>query len=139
MQAQELAGSTYRQLDYWVRKDWVSPSVDPGRGRSKRRLFSIDDVVRLGVLCHLGRSRRNLTELGPLVAPLTLTARFVVVDSDDTLTTPATPCELIRTLSDPGIYTVCDVDAIRQRVSIATSDHPAVTVSTNSTTAERIA
>lgn len=121
VQAQGLAGISYRQLDYWVRKGWVTPSIDPGRGKASRRLFAVDDVVRLGVLCHLGRSRRNLTELGSQVAPLTLGERFVVVDSDDHLTTPADTAELVDMVGEPGVFTVCDVDALRRHVLQATT------------------
>ena len=84
-------------------------------------MFAVDDVVRLGVLCHLGRSRRNLTELGPQVAPLGLGERFVVIDGDDHLSTPADTAELVEAIGEPGVFTICDVEALRSHVVNATS------------------
>jgi DNA-binding transcriptional MerR regulator len=116
VEARDLSGVTYRQLDYWVRKGWVTPSLDPGHGKSSRRLFDIDDVVRLGVLCHLGRSRRNLTELGPKVQDLDLSGRFVIVSEADEVVTQAGDEEMIAVIRAPGLYTVCDVAMLRDRV-----------------------
>lgn len=66
--AHGLAGISYRQLDHWARQGWVTPSVDPGEGRSGRRRYSADDVVRLDLLRHLAVSRVNPAAAGPLVA-----------------------------------------------------------------------
>lgn len=65
--AHELAGISYRQLDHWARQGWVTPSVDAGEGRSGRRRYSADDVVRLDLLRHLAMSRVNPAVAGPLV------------------------------------------------------------------------
>jgi DNA-binding transcriptional MerR regulator len=59
-EAAELAGITYRQLDYWARRGWVAPSIDRGTGRAARRLYSADDVVRLAALGHFGRARADV-------------------------------------------------------------------------------
>ena len=54
-EAAQLAGITYRQLDYWARCGWVTPSaVDDGS--SRRRRYRPAEVVRLALLGHLGRS-----------------------------------------------------------------------------------
>ncbi len=66
--AHALAGISYRQLDHWARQGWVTPSVDSGEGRSGRRRYSADDVVRLDLLRHLAVSRVNPAVAGPLVA-----------------------------------------------------------------------
>lgn len=66
--AHALAGISYRQLDHWARQGWVTPSIDSGEGRSGRRLYSADDVVRLDLLRHLAVSRVNPAVAGPLVA-----------------------------------------------------------------------
>lgn len=66
--AHGLAGISYRQLDHWARQGWVTPSVDAGEGRSGRRRYSADDVVRLDLLRHLAVSRVNPAVAGPLVA-----------------------------------------------------------------------
>lgn len=66
--AHQLAGITYRQLDHWARQGWVLPSVDPGKTRSGRRLYAVDDVVRLDLLRHLAQARVNTSVAGPVVA-----------------------------------------------------------------------
>ena len=60
----ELAGVTYRQLDYWARRGWVSPSVDTGLGRAGRRLYHPGDVVRLAALGHFGQAGLDVGKLG---------------------------------------------------------------------------
>ena len=65
--AHGLAGISYRQLDHWARQGWVTPSVDAGEGRSGRRRYSADDVVRLDLLRHLAVSKVNPAVAGPLV------------------------------------------------------------------------
>lgn len=70
LDAHGLAGITYRQLDHWARQGWVTPSVDPGRGRSGRRLYSVGDVIRLALLRHLALSKVNTASAGPACAEL---------------------------------------------------------------------
>ena len=38
--ASKVAGITYRQLDYWARKQIVEPSITPSHGSGSRRLYS---------------------------------------------------------------------------------------------------
>src|SRR3954454_21358230 len=68
LDAHTAAGITYRQLDHWARQGWVTPSIDPGKGRSGRREYSVDDVVRLDLLRHLAQSKVNTAVAGPHVA-----------------------------------------------------------------------
>lgn len=121
-QAWDLVGVSHRQADLWVRKSWVTPSVDPGAGKSGRRLFGVDDVVRLGLLCHLERSRRNLKSLGPQIASLSLEAMFVVATADDVLVTASGIDELMRVIKTPGAYTVCDSWGLRSKIAATTID-----------------
>lgn len=37
-------GISYRQLDYWVRTDLITPSIHTGHGSGTRRMFSANDV-----------------------------------------------------------------------------------------------
>lgn len=48
--ASNVAGITYRQLDYWARRHIVEPSITPSNGSGSRRLYSFRDVVILAVL-----------------------------------------------------------------------------------------
>ncbi len=49
-QAQQIAGITYRQLDYWARTDLVQPSVTSAVGSGSRRAYSYGDLLRLRVI-----------------------------------------------------------------------------------------
>src|SRR4051812_29488125 len=68
LDAHTLARITYRQLDHWARQGWVRPSLDPGTGRSGRRRYTTEDVVRLDLLRHLAQSRVNAAQAAPQVA-----------------------------------------------------------------------
>lgn len=46
----EIAGITYRQLDYWARKDIVRPSLTKASGSGSRRLYSYRDLLELRVI-----------------------------------------------------------------------------------------
>lgn len=49
-QAQEIAGITYRQLDYWARTDLVRPSVASASGSGSRRAYSYGDLLKLRII-----------------------------------------------------------------------------------------
>lgn len=49
-QAAEVAGISYRQLDYWARTDLLRPSHTDASGSGSRRSYSYDDVFRLRVI-----------------------------------------------------------------------------------------
>lgn len=51
--ASKVAGITYRQLDYWARKQIMEPSITQSHGSGSRRLYSVKDIVVLAVLKHL--------------------------------------------------------------------------------------
>ncbi|MEK0209119.1 MerR family transcriptional regulator [Bifidobacterium mongoliense] len=62
--ASKVAGITYRQLDYWARKQIVEPSITPSHGSGSRRLYSFKDVVVLAVskrLLDAGVNLQNVT------------------------------------------------------------------------------
>lgn len=53
----QLAGITYRQLDYWVRTGRLVPSL-PGDGSGSRRCWSLDDArkaIELGLTLDVAR------------------------------------------------------------------------------------
>jgi DNA-binding transcriptional MerR regulator len=45
--AAEIAGITYRQLDYWARTKLVHPSLAQAAGSGSRRLYSYRDLLEL--------------------------------------------------------------------------------------------
>lgn len=115
-EAAELAGITYRQLDHWARQGWVSPSIDRGRGRAARRLYSADDVVRLAALRHFGGARAD-GALGRSVGALRLPPGDVLVVADaDGAAHCVPPGELRARVSVGGPYLVFDPAPLRARL-----------------------
>jgi DNA-binding transcriptional MerR regulator len=49
----KIVGITYRQLDYWARKDLLRPSVADAKGSGSQRLYSYRDIVELKVIKQL--------------------------------------------------------------------------------------
>lgn len=54
-QAVDLAGITYRQLDYWARTGLVQPSIAEAHGSGTQRRYSGTDVACLRLVCALGK------------------------------------------------------------------------------------
>ena len=141
--AHGLAGISYRQLDHWARQGWVTPSVDQGEGRSGRRRYSADDVVRLDLLRHLAVSKVNPAAAGPLVARCEVPAgdvRFVwgpVGSKDaDRIGLRVVPAgEALDAVEASGAWVVYNPAAVRARLAGAVA--PATPVA--STTSERAA
>lgn len=52
-QACEIAGISYRQLDYWDKSGLVSPSIRAAEGTGSARLYSFNDLVALRVVRRL--------------------------------------------------------------------------------------
>jgi DNA-binding transcriptional MerR regulator len=48
-EAVDLAGVTYRQADYWIRRGLVEPHVNP-LGSGTRRRWTIEDILALRVV-----------------------------------------------------------------------------------------
>lgn len=49
----QVAGITYRQLDYWARTNLVNPSIRTARGSGSQRLYSFKDVLVLKIVKRL--------------------------------------------------------------------------------------
>lgn len=41
----QVAGITYRQLDYWARTKLVEPTIRTARGSGSQRLYSFKDIL----------------------------------------------------------------------------------------------
>ena len=120
--AAQLAGITYRQLDYWARRGWIAPSIEAGTGRPGRRLYSSLDVVRLAALGHLGRSGADVGQLGPQVAALELPAGgdvdYLAVLGPE-LSLEVVPADELRArLAVPGSRVVFDPAPLRQQLGL---------------------
>ncbi len=49
----QIAGITYRQLDYWTRTGLVTASITPAAGSGSRRLYSFRDVLIIKIIASL--------------------------------------------------------------------------------------
>src|SRR5213592_3278031 len=49
----QIAGITYRQLDYWARTSLVAPSIRAAHGSGSQRLYSFRDILVLKVVKRL--------------------------------------------------------------------------------------
>ena len=59
----QVAGITYRQLDYWARTDLVNPSIRNATGSGSQRLYSFTDILVLKIvkgLLDTGISLQNI-------------------------------------------------------------------------------
>lgn len=122
----QLAGITYRQLDYWARRGWVEPSIEAGTGRPGRRLYSPDDVIRLATLGHLGRSGIDVGRLGPLVATLKLptgTADYLIILGPD-YSLGVVPVAGLRgyVTATPGRFVIFDTGPLRRQLGVRRTD-----------------
>jgi DNA-binding transcriptional MerR regulator len=119
----ELAGVTYRQLDYWARRGWVSPSVDTGLGRAGRRLYHPGDVVRLAALGHFGQAGLDVGKLGPELADLDLplSTDFLVVAEADGPVTICAAERLRAEVAQPRARVLFDTAALQERLGLTRS------------------
>lgn len=59
----QIAGITYRQLDYWARTKLVEPSIRTAHGSGSQRLYSFKDILVLKIVKRLldaGISLQNI-------------------------------------------------------------------------------
>ena len=59
----QIAGITYRQLDYWARTGLVKPSIQGAKGSGSQRLYSFKDILTLKIVKRLldtGISLQNI-------------------------------------------------------------------------------
>lgn len=53
LQVAEIVGITYRQLDYWTRCEYVTPTITMATGSGSRRKFSFADMLGIYALARL--------------------------------------------------------------------------------------
>lgn len=66
----QVAGITYRQLDYWARTDLVKPSIRGARGSGSQRLYSFRDILVLKIVKRLLDTGISLQNIRLAVASL---------------------------------------------------------------------
>ena len=60
----QVAGITYRQLDYWARTKLVEPSIRTARGSGSQRLYSFKDILVLKIVKRLLDTGISLQNIG---------------------------------------------------------------------------
>lgn len=91
--ASKVAGITYRQLDYWARKQIVEPSITPSHGSGSRRLYSFKDVVILAV-------SKKLLDAGVNLQNVTAAIGFLTQHTTDQLANVTITCATARTCTN---------------------------------------
>ena len=66
----EVAGITYRQLDYWARTGLVAPSIRAAKGSGSQRLYSFRDILVLKVVKKLLDAGVSLQQVRTAVGQL---------------------------------------------------------------------
>ncbi|HEX2699010.1 MAG TPA: MerR family transcriptional regulator [Acidimicrobiales bacterium] len=123
-EAAEIAGISYRQLDYWARRGWVVPSRAAEEG-VRRRLYTAADIVRLAALGHLGRSRVDVATHAKATGRLRVSdavAALVVWSIHDDSVRLVGAKELRRVASQPGRYVVFDPTGVLRRLGRRSAD-----------------
>lgn len=118
----DLAGVTYRQLDYWCRTDLLTPSVAEARGSGSWRKFSYRDALTVAAVGHL--AQLGLADFGkvqPLAEglaalPLEAWRGLLFVTADGTVH------RSFPTAAPAAV--VLDLEAIVRRVELALEDAP---------------
>ena len=59
----EIAGITYKQLDYWDKKKLVIPSIAKAKGSGTTRLYSITDIRQIKVIKELKQMGISLQKI----------------------------------------------------------------------------
>lgn len=59
----DLTGVTQRNLDYWVERGVIVPSIAVGRGKGTERLYSFEDIVKVRVVKHLRETGLSLDKI----------------------------------------------------------------------------
>lgn len=124
-EAAELAGISYRQLDYWARQRWVSPTRVTREG-AQRRTYTAADVVRLAALGHLGRSRVDVATYGPATGRLRMpdgSAYLIVWAIHEERVQLAPAKDLRRVASRPGRYVVFDPAPLLRTMRRRAAEH----------------
>jgi len=138
-EAAALAGISYRQLDYWGRKGWVTPSQVERVSASRRvRRYGELDLLRLGALAHLGRSGLDVAAFGVGVGELDLARRdtLAVVGPTEELAVVAV-ADLRAYVARPGRFVVFDPQPLR--AAFARRFAPSTPIASVAETERRIA
>jgi hypothetical protein len=109
--AAEMAGITYRQLDYWARIGLCGPSLQQPHGSGTRRRYSSDDVRLLALLGQVPMDQRR--KVVDAVRATGGTCRRFVLDSlTDAVYCCAVDEDVIAAIDACHQVTLIDLDRI---------------------------
>ena len=113
-EAAELAGVSYRQLDYWARRGWVGPSA-VSRSDDRQRRYRAADLVRVAALGHLRRSGLDVATYARAISTLEVPdgLGFVIVFALSNASVSVRRASDLRALGrSPDRYVVFDPEAL---------------------------
>ena len=124
----EIAGITYRQLDYWARRDIVRPSLTKASGSGTRRLYSYRDLLELRVIktlidsgIKLQQVRKGLDYLRDQLGEDVTTASLVISGTNSIVVN--TEGELIELLQNgQGVLNVLPLGSVKDTVDASIVD-----------------
>ena len=124
----EIAGITYRQLDYWARRDIVRPSLTKASGSGSRRLYSYRDLLELRGIktlidsgIKLQQVRKGLDYLRDQLGEDVTTASLVISGTNSIVVN--TEGELIELLQNgQGVLNVLPLGSVKDTVDASIVD-----------------
>ncbi|WP_156756246.1 MerR family transcriptional regulator [Actinokineospora pegani] len=116
----QIAGITYRQLDYWARTSLVVPTVRSAAGSGSQRLYSFKDVLVLKVVKRLLDTGVSLQNIRVAVDHLRKRgvrdlARITLFSDGTTVYECTSPEEVVDLLQGgQGVFGIAVAGAIRE-------------------------
>lgn len=115
--AADLAGISYRQLDYWARTGVIRPTLTDASGSGSRRAYSHRDVVELTMIAELLAGGVRLSDIRDVVPEIratterSLLAGTVIVTATG-ITVAETAADIMAALDQAGAMVVLPVSPI---------------------------
>jgi DNA-binding transcriptional MerR regulator len=72
----KIIGLTYKQLDYYDRTNFLSPSINQGIGYGSKRLYSFNDLLKLKVI-------KKLLDVGITLQKIRKTKKYLELNKND--------------------------------------------------------
>jgi DNA-binding transcriptional MerR regulator len=126
----QIAGITYRQLDYWARTGLVAPTIRTAHGSGSQRLYSFKDILVLKVVKRLLDTGVSLQNIRAAVEHLRRRgvqdlARITLFSDGTTVYECTSPEEVVDLLQGgQGVFGIAVSGAMRE-ISGTIHDFPA--------------
>lgn len=126
----QIAGITYRQLDYWARTKLVTPSIRTAHGSGSQRLYSFKDILVLKIVKRLLDTGVSLQNIRVAVDHLRLRgvrdlARVTLFSDGTTVYECTSPEEIVDLLQGgQGVFGIA-VSGAMQEISGTIHEFPA--------------